>query len=99
MRDMQLRPHGCMSCCVRRAARVSLAAVLLVLDSAVDEATSVGAVPLRQGQARSMYLGMGLFQVVKAVSFLNNDCKLVRACRWITQLVVTALLCPFIQWS
>ena len=32
-----------------------------------------------QGQARSQYLGMGLFHCVKAVSFLNNDCKLVCA--------------------
>ena len=34
-----------------------------------------------QGQARAQYLGMGLCHIVKAVSFLNNDCKLVGACR------------------
>lgn len=33
----------------------------------------------RQGEARSQYLGMGLCHIVKAVSFLNNDCKLVSA--------------------
>jgi SCY1-like protein 1 len=31
------------------------------------------------GPQRSQYVAMGLYHVAKAVSFLNNDCNLVRA--------------------
>lgn len=45
-----------------------------------------------QGQARSQYVAMGLFHIVTAVSFLNNDCKLIHGNVCMAAVVVTESL-------
>jgi SCY1-like protein 1 len=41
---------------------------------------------------REQYLAMGLLQIVSAISFLNNDCKLIHGCIYSAAIVVTTSL-------
>lgn len=45
-----------------------------------------------QADQREQYLAMGLLQIVSAISFLNNDCKLIHGCIYSAAIVVTTSL-------
>lgn len=42
-----------------------------------------------EAHQRDQYLAMGLLQIVSAVNFLNNDCKLIHGCIYSAAIVVT----------
>ena len=50
--------------------------ILVVTEPVMPLAEHLGGLEL-QGPPRSQYVGMGLYHCAKALSFLNNDCKLV----------------------
>ncbi|KAF9591028.1 hypothetical protein IFM89_001238 [Coptis chinensis] len=51
-----------------------------------------------EGTQRDEYYAMGLRQIAKAVSFLNNDCKLVSALTWMP-LTASVVVTPTLDWK